>query len=74
MNATWQKIYYLFYFQTLEDEGLTAASIPVLQFVFINLKDYCQKLSNINAYHSLVFTSQQAVRATQEVLETWTGL
>ncbi|XP_076105072.1 uroporphyrinogen-III synthase-like isoform X2 [Mytilus galloprovincialis] len=59
------------YHKTLESGGYNPVSVPVLKFNFINIDEYSDRLSNLTSYHSIVFTSQQAVKATQEVIQSW---
>ncbi|XP_063434021.1 uroporphyrinogen-III synthase-like [Mytilus trossulus] len=59
------------YHKTLESKGYNPVSVPVLKFNFINIDEYTDRLSNYTSYHSIVFTSQQAVKATQEVIQPW---
>ncbi|CAG2203007.1 UROS [Mytilus edulis] len=59
------------YHKTLESEGYNPVSVPVLKFNFINIDEYSDRLSNYTSYCSIVFTSQQAVKATQEVIQSW---
>jgi uroporphyrinogen-III synthase len=61
------------YFQLLENEGYIPISVPVLKFNFINTEEYNTRLTNYTDYHCIVFTSQQAVKVTQQVIQSWTG-
>ncbi|XP_060082527.1 uroporphyrinogen-III synthase-like [Ylistrum balloti] len=58
------------YQKLLVDAGIKATLCPVLTFEFLNLDLYMNQMSRPEDFSAIVFTSQQAVKATRMVLES----
>lgn len=56
------------YEKVLESNGFTSLSVPVLEFQYKNIEEYSSLLNDVNNYSSVIFTSQQAVKATEIAL------
>lgn len=53
------------YEKVLVSNGYTPVSLPVLEFQYKNIEEYVSLLSDVSNYSAVIFTSQQAVKATQ---------
>ncbi|XP_033757028.1 uroporphyrinogen-III synthase-like isoform X2 [Pecten maximus] len=61
------------YQKLLTEAGIKAVLCSVLNFDFLNLDFYGTQLSRPDEFSAIVFTSQQAVKATKMVLESVSG-
>ncbi|OWF51001.1 Uroporphyrinogen-III synthase [Mizuhopecten yessoensis] len=61
------------YQKLLTNAGFNTVLCPVLTFDFLNLDLYEDQLSKPDEYSAIVFTSQQAVKATEMVLDSLSG-
>jgi len=57
----------------LEKSGYRVTFLPALGFEFLNLEQYSKLLMRMEEFSAIVFTSQQAVKATQQILISLAG-